>query len=72
MSKLLISLLFFTGLIFNFTLSISPVFSHEGYSHFREKYKSQCEINNNRFTKDNDDKKEEKDKEEDHEGHHQH
>ncbi|AFZ53180.1 hypothetical protein [Cyanobacterium aponinum] len=72
MSKLLISLLFFTGLIFNFTLSISPVFSHEGYSHFREKYKSPYEINNNRFTKDNDDKKEEKDKEEDHKGHHQH
>lgn len=76
MSKLLVTLLFFTGFIFNFTLNINPALSHEGHSHCREKDKSKCEKNHNESTKDNDDKKDDKnddeDKEENHEGHHQH
>lgn len=79
MNKLLISLLLLTGFVFNFSVNISPVLSHEGHSHCREKDKSKCENNQTQMTKENDDKKDEdddkkdeKDKEENHEGHHQH
>ncbi|BAQ64745.1 hypothetical protein [Geminocystis sp. NIES-3709] len=79
MNQLLISLLLLTGFVFNFTVNISPVLSHEGHSHCREKDKSKCINNPTQFTKDNDDKKDEdddkkegEDKEENHEEDHQH
>jgi hypothetical protein len=67
-SKLLISVLFLSGIIFNLFLHISPAFSHEGHSHSRH-HKGEEEV---KTTKNNDktteDKKEETKKEK-HENH---
>jgi len=51
MNKLLISLLFLTGFIFNITANISPVFSHEGHSNCGEIDKSEDENNQTQLTK---------------------
>ncbi|WP_324281826.1 hypothetical protein VKI21_13980 [Cyanobacterium aponinum UTEX 3222] len=69
-SKLLISFLFLTGIIFNLAITTSSALSHEGHSHSRNHGKDKEEV---KATKNNDktteDKKEET-KEESHEGHH--
>lgn len=68
-SKLLISILFLVGIIFNLAVVASPAFSHEGHSHSRhhkEKEEAKATKNNDKTTED----KKEETKEENHEGHH--
>lgn len=65
-SKLLISVLFLSGIIVNVALVASPAFSHEG--HYRSSDKKEVKVTKNN-DKTTEDKKEEK-KEENHKGHH--